>query len=91
MKYRIVLPVLVDGSETLPVTLDTGMPIDGIHVFQKNFAGQLNPERAQEVRADGIIGNRLLLRFNVIFNMTEACLYLKPNRRFDEPFSVDPH
>jgi hypothetical protein len=43
--------------------------------------------RSKQEGADGIIGNELLRRFNVIFNMAEAALYLKPNRYFDDPFT----
>ena len=52
-RKRIVLPVRVEGSETLRIVLDTGMPIDGIYVFQKDFAGQLNQQNSQEVRVGG--------------------------------------
>jgi len=39
---RVVLPVCVEGSETLGVTLDTGMPIEGIYVFHSRFAQYLD-------------------------------------------------
>ena len=52
-RNRIVLPVRAEGSESLRIVLDTGMPIDGIYVFQKDFADQLNQEKAQEARVGG--------------------------------------
>jgi len=46
---RVVLPVSVEGSETLGVTLDTGMPIEGIYVFRSGFAAYMHrtPQWAQ--------------------------------------------
>jgi hypothetical protein len=42
--------------------------------------------RSKQEGADGIIGNELLRRFNVIFDMPDGALYLRPNGAFDDPF-----
>jgi hypothetical protein len=43
--------------------------------------------RSKQNNADGIIGNAALMKFNLIFNYKDKVLYLKPNSRFDKPFS----
>ena len=43
--------------------------------------------RSKQDNADGIIGNAALMKFNLIFNYKDKVLYLKPNSRFDKPFS----
>lgn len=40
-----------------------------------------------EGRADAIVANGLLRRFNLIFDYAHRKLYLKPNRSFSEPFA----
>jgi len=42
--------------------------------------------RSKQKGADGIIGNAVLRRFNVIFDYKNERLYLKPNEFFSEPF-----
>jgi hypothetical protein len=48
-----MVPVWLEGSDTLQVILDTGMPIVGIYVFHEDFAESLDPEEAMEVRVPG--------------------------------------
>jgi predicted aspartyl protease len=38
---------------------------------------------------DGIIGNRLLMRFNVIFDYQHGQIYLEPNDQLEEPYQVN--
>lgn len=38
---------------------------------------------------DGIIGNRLLMRFKVIFDYQHGLLYLEPNDQLEEPYQVN--
>ena len=42
--------------------------------------------RSKQEDADGIIGNDVLRRFNLIFDYKNEKLYLKPNPFFSEPF-----
>lgn len=42
--------------------------------------------RSKQEGADGIFGNNLLRRFNVIFDYPHKRLYIKPNTTFGEPF-----
>jgi hypothetical protein len=42
--------------------------------------------RCKQKGADGVIGNGLLSRFNVIFDYDNERLYLESNSRYDEPF-----
>jgi hypothetical protein len=42
--------------------------------------------RSKQEGADGIIGNDLIRRFNVIFDYAKARLYLKPNSIYGAPF-----
>jgi hypothetical protein len=42
--------------------------------------------RSKQKGADGVIGNGLLSRFNVIFDYDKERLYLESNSRYDEPF-----
>lgn len=42
--------------------------------------------RSKQAGADGVIGNNLLRRFNVIFDYFNEKLYIKPNKYFEEPF-----
>lgn len=54
---HIVLPVSINGSETLPVILDTGMPITGLTLFDHAQTGsvplEFGPNRAQVGGAGG--------------------------------------
>ena len=42
--------------------------------------------RSKQDRADAILGNASLRRFNLIFDYGRKKLYLKPNSHFAEPF-----
>jgi hypothetical protein len=42
--------------------------------------------RSKQEGADGVIGNGLLDRFNLVFDYRNERLYLEPNDRFDRPF-----
>jgi len=42
--------------------------------------------RSKQKGADGVIGNGLLSRFNVIFDYAKGRLYLESNSYYDEPF-----
>lgn len=39
--------------------------------------------RSKQEGADGILGNNLIRRFNIIFDYPHNCLYIKPNRNFE--------
>ncbi len=43
--------------------------------------------RSRQPEADGVLANDAIRRFNVIFDYRNESLYLKPNRRFAEPFN----
>ncbi len=45
--------------------------------------------RSRQQKADGILSNNALRRFNVIFDYQGAKLYIKPNGYFFEPFGRD--
>jgi len=45
--------------------------------------------KIEPVKRNGSIGNFLLKRFTVVFDYSNATLYLKPNSRFDAPFEYD--
>ncbi len=42
--------------------------------------------RSKQKGADGVVGNNLLRRFNLIFDYFSEKLYIKPNKYFEEPF-----
>jgi hypothetical protein len=42
--------------------------------------------RSKQEDADGILGNDLIRRFNVIFDYANSRLYLKPNGFYEAPF-----
>jgi hypothetical protein len=42
--------------------------------------------RSKQANADAILGVGSLRRFNLIFDYANKKLYLRPNRRFNEPF-----
>jgi len=42
--------------------------------------------RSKQQGADGVIGNNVLRRFNVIWDYAHAKLHLRPNRHLREPF-----
>jgi hypothetical protein len=46
--------------------------------------------RSKQEGADGILGNGLLRRFDVILVMDEPALYLKPDRTFQDPSEETP-
>jgi hypothetical protein len=52
-RKRIVLPARVEDSDTLRIILDTGMPIDGVYVFHKDFAQQLQIAENDTARVGG--------------------------------------
>lgn len=42
--------------------------------------------RTRQDNADGVIANRALTRFHVVFDYADSTMYLKPNSMFDKPF-----
>ena len=46
--------------------------------------------RSKQEGADGILGNDVLRRFQVVFDYFHGALYLRPNRSFKEPFWRNP-
>ena len=52
-RNRIVLPVSVNGSHKLRVTLDSGMAWEGIYLFHKEFADTLGIGVAEEAQVGG--------------------------------------
>ena len=42
--------------------------------------------RSKQEGADGILGNDVFLRFQVVFDYFHGALYLRPNQSFHEPF-----
>ena len=44
---------------------------------------------ARQQGADGILGNRALMRFHVIFDYSRSLLHIQPNRFFKKTFYKD--
>ena len=51
-----------------------------------NAAFASEKTRSKMENADGILGNRSLMRFNLIFDYANKKLYIKPNSHFNEDF-----
>lgn len=65
-------------------------PLPGLVVAGFRLSGvpvQFEPDNQGYYGRDGIIGNLVLKRFNLIINYPGKILYLKPNAEFNEPYN----
>jgi len=53
LRNKIIVPVHVNNSKELNIILDTGMPSDGLLLFDKNVADELKLEGAKRFRISG--------------------------------------
>ncbi len=53
MRNKIIVPVRVNDSEELRIILDTGMPSDGLLLFEKKLADKLNLSGTNRYRISG--------------------------------------
>lgn len=76
----------IGGSRTDYLAKLASVELGGLSVgniraaYSGNSAGAL-----ADKRYDGLIGNELLERFDVIFDFAECKMWLRPNRNFDTP------
>ena len=52
-RKRVIIPTSVNGSRKLKLILDTGMPFDGVYLFHKEFADEIDMAGAIEVKVPG--------------------------------------
>lgn len=52
-RKRVIIPTSVNGSRKLSLILDTGMPFDGVYLFHKELAGEIDMTGAIEVQVGG--------------------------------------
>ena len=52
-RNRVIIPVSVNGSRELDILLDTGMRFDGVYLFHKELADEIDMSGAIEVRVPG--------------------------------------
>lgn len=53
LRNKIIVPVCVNNSKELNIILDTGMPSDGLLLFDKNLADELKLAGAKKFRISG--------------------------------------
>ena len=53
MRNRVIMPISVNGSRELDILLDTGMRFDGVYLFHKELADEIDMSGAIEVRVPG--------------------------------------
>ncbi len=76
----------IGGSRTDNLVKLASVELGGLNVsniradYSGNATGALS-----DTRYDGLIGNELLERFDVIFDFAECKMYLRANRNFDTP------
>ncbi|MEE9190955.1 MAG: hypothetical protein V3U16_09320, partial [Candidatus Neomarinimicrobiota bacterium] len=52
-RNKIILPVTINGSDTIDITLDTGMPFEGFYLYHEEFIDELDLENGIEVQIGG--------------------------------------
>jgi hypothetical protein len=52
-RNRVIVPTSVNGSRDFNLILDTGMTFDGVYLFHKEFADEIDTSGAIEVRVPG--------------------------------------
>ncbi len=63
-----------------------GLEIGGYNLDNIPTAFAPRTIRSKQEGADGVLGNRLIRRFNIIFDYPHSRLLIKPNKTFDVPF-----
>lgn len=65
----------------------------GPHIFKEIIVSFQNLEEQKidstDVTRNGIIGNSMLKKFDLVFDYTSSCLYLKPNKNFSKVQKYD--
>lgn len=76
----------IGGSRTDYIFKLAGIELGGLSVgnIRADYSGNSSGSLADK-RYDGLIGNELLERFDVVFDFAECKIYLRPNRNFDTP------
>ena len=76
----------IGGSRTDYTFKLASVELGGLNVsnIRADYSGNATGALADK-RYDGLIGNELLERFDVIFDFAECKIYLRPNRNFDTP------
>ena len=52
-RNRVIIPTTINGSQPLNLIFDTGMRFDGVYLFHKEFADQIDTSGAIEVKVPG--------------------------------------
>ena len=80
----------IGGSREDYVFKSSGISLGGHTIKEVRVTWSGNKQGSQaDTRYDGIIGNELLDRFDVIFDFKECVVYLRPNGRFYAPQQND--
>lgn len=76
----------VGGSRTDHLIKLANVELGGHRIsdLRANYSGNSAGALADK-RYDGLIGNELLERFNVVFDFAECRMWVRPNRNFDSP------
>ena len=76
----------IGGSRTDNLVKLASVELGGLKVsnIRADYSGNATGALA-DTRYDGLIGNELLERFDVIFDFAECKMYLRANRNFDTP------
>ena len=76
----------IGGSRTDNLIKLASVELGGLNVsnIRADYSGNATGALADK-RYDGLIGNELLERFDVIFDFAECKMYLRANRNFDTP------
>jgi len=72
----------IDGYSGRSVRLEIG----GFDLHDIRTAFAPAGVRSKQEGADGILGNDLIRRFNIVFDYSHGRLYIRPNKTFDLPF-----
>ncbi len=76
----------IGGSRTDYLFKLASVKVGGLNVsdVRADYSGNSTGSLADK-RYDGLIGNELLERFDVIFDFAECKMWVRPNRNFDKP------
>ncbi len=82
---EVKVPGAGSGPPATAVMADSASFSAGPVEFHNQRIIILQDDRMQGVPSDGVIGNGLLSRFNLMFDYRNERLYLEPNDMFDAP------
>lgn len=76
----------IGGSRTDYLFTLAGVKVGSLNIsgVRADYSGNATGSLADK-RYDGLIGNELLERFDVIFDFAECKMWVRPNRNFDKP------